>query len=117
MGPRLQDVADQPGQHAARPHLDKGAHPGLVHGLDLLDEANWVGKLIGQQIPHGLGITGIGRGRGVGKDRDLWRCHGHRGEELAQGLRSRADQRRMKRRRDFEPRRRHALFTQTAFHL
>ena len=112
MWARFQNMAGQPTQHAARPHLNEGAHARGVHGLDLLNEADRLGKLMGQQIAHGLGLARIGCCAGVGENWDRRCRQRHAPQELAQWLRGRADQMRVESSRDFEPRRRHGFFSQ-----
>ncbi len=66
----VQAFADQPRQNAAWADLDKGARAFFVHILDLLDEAHRLGDLLGELAAHGRRIVGVGRGLGVGVDRE-----------------------------------------------
>ena len=55
-----------------------GLHP--VHRLDLGNELDRLGKLTRQQFPGALGVVGIKRSRGIGKDRHRAGLQIHRGQ-------------------------------------
>ena len=86
MGLALEDAPHEAGEHGARPHLDEGAHPGGVHGLDELDEAHRLGELAGELGAGGGGIGRVGRGAAVGVDRQGGRAEGHLGQGGAEGV-------------------------------
>ena len=59
--PRAQDLADESGQHPARPGLDEDARAGRVHRLDLGREAHRLRDLLGQQRADRVGLGRVRR--------------------------------------------------------
>ncbi len=63
--PVLQATLDQVGEHGAGPDLDKGAHSGRIHGLDLFGKTHRLDDLTGECLADGVWRIGIGGGNTV----------------------------------------------------
>ena len=67
----LQDPSPQATEHRVGSHLNEGANTLLIHGLDLLDEANWARNLSGEHLAHPRSFHWVWSSFAVGVDRNL----------------------------------------------
>lgn len=68
-----QDRTDEPRQHSPRPDFDERPHSRANHVANLLDEFDWLGDLLRENIADHLRIARIFASRRVRKDRQLSR--------------------------------------------
>ena len=98
----LQDAATQATEHGVRSDLDEGTDALLIHGFDLLDEANGARDLAREHLAHGRGVAWVRRSLTVGVDHHFWGGELHALQELSEGRDGGRDHLAVESRRDLE---------------